>query len=161
MAALGSHAAKAEIFDFNEFIHTVLGALAAQAGFLYSAERRDLRGNNSGVDADDAIFERFRHTPHTGDIAPVKVSGQAKFRVVSEGHGVRLRFETKEGRNGTKCFFARDRHLRRDIGENGRLEKAAAESVALSAYKNFCTFGLRVADVAFHLFDGGIVNQRT
>src|SRR5579859_120423 len=125
MAALGSNAAKAEIFDFNEFIHAVLGAFAAQAGFLYTAERRNLRGNDSGVDADDAVFKRLGDTPYAGDIAPIKVSGQAKFRVVRERDGVRFCFEAEQRCDRTEGFFARYRHLRRDVGENGRLEKAA------------------------------------
>src|SRR5271165_1897484 len=161
MAVLGSDAAETEIFYFDVFIHAVLGAFAAEARFFYAPEGCDLGGNDSGVDADDAVFESFGDAPDAGDVAAVKISGETEFRIVREGDGVRFCLETKEGRYGSKGFFARDGHLRRYIGENRRLKKTAAESVTVPTDKNLCTFGLRVADVTFHFFDGRVVNQWT
>jgi len=61
---LGSgDAAKAEVFDFEILVHTVFGAFAAEAGFLYPAEGGDFGGNEAGVDTDDAVFESFGDAP--------------------------------------------------------------------------------------------------
>ena len=58
------NSAEAEILDFEVFVDSVLRAFAAESGFLHSAERRNFRGNQSGVDADHSVFECFgpRHT---------------------------------------------------------------------------------------------------
>src|SRR5580704_6951634 len=113
-----SDAAETEIFDFEIFVHTVLRAFAPDTGFFYAAEGRDLRGNDSGIDTDDAVFEGFSDAPHAGNVTTVEISGQAKFGVVREGDGVGFRLEPEERRDGTEGFFARDKHLRRDAGKN-------------------------------------------
>src|SRR5216684_168989 len=154
------YAAEAHIFDFEELVHSILGTFAAKAGFLHAAKGRDLRGNDSGVDADNSVLECFRDAPNAGDVSSVEVSSQPEFGVIREGHRLRIRLEPKERRDRAEGFFARDGHLRRDAGENGRLKKAAAECMAMSADEYFCTFGPRVANVAFDFQHRRVVNQR-
>src|SRR6266852_7726087 len=96
-----------------------------------------------------SVFERFDDAPNAGHVSPVEVRSQPEFRVIREGNRLRIRLETEEGRDWTEGFFARDGHLRRDTGENGRLKKAAAERMAMPADEYFCTLGLRVANMAF------------
>src|SRR5882762_4660302 len=146
---LSAYTAEAHIFDFEKLVHSILGTFAAEAGFFHAAEGRDLRRDDSGVDADNSVLERFRDAPNAGDISPVEISSQPEFRVIREGNGLRIRLEAKERRDGAEGFFARHGHLRCDAGENGRLKKAAAECMAMSADEYFCAFGLRVANVAF------------
>src|SRR5713226_10779631 len=141
------YAAEAHIFDFEELVHTILGTFAAEAGFLHAAEGRDLRRNDSGVDADNPVLERFGDAPNAGHVSPVEVRSQSEFRVIREGNSLRFRLEPEEWRDWAEGFFARDGHLRCDAGENGRLKKAAAERMAMSAHEYFCTFGLRVANM--------------
>src|SRR3546814_3063137 len=43
-----SHAAHAEVLHLEEFLDAVLGAFAADAGFLHAAEGRDLGGDEAG-----------------------------------------------------------------------------------------------------------------
>src|SRR6266404_691083 len=146
---LSAYPAEAHVFDFEELVHSILGTFAAEAGFLHAAEGRDLRRNDSGVDADNSILEGFRDTPNAGHVSPVEVSSQSEFRVIREGHRLRIRFEPEERRDRAESFFTCHGHLRRDAGENGRLKKAAAERMAMPADEYFGTFGLRVANVAF------------
>ena len=58
-SALSVDASHAEVFDFEEFLDAVFGALAADAALLHPAERGDLGRDDAFVDADDAVFERF------------------------------------------------------------------------------------------------------
>ena len=41
-----------------------------------AAERRDLGGDQPGVDADDAVFERFGDPPDAPDVAPVEYAAR-------------------------------------------------------------------------------------
>src|SRR6266403_3948356 len=158
---LSAYPAEAHVFDFEELVHSILGTFAAEAGFLHAAEGRDLGGNDSGVDADNSGLEGFRDTPNAGHVSSIEVSSQAEFRVIREGNCLRFRLEPEERRDWTEGFFARDGHLRCDAGENGRLKKAAAECMAMPADEYFCTFGLRVANVAFDFQHRRVVNQRS
>src|SRR6266436_392902 len=147
--ALAGDTAEAHIFDFEELVHSILGTFAAEAGFLHAAEGRDLRRNDSGVDADNSVLEGFRDTPNAGHVSPIEVSSQPEFRIIRESDSLRFRLEPEERRDRAEGFFARNGHLRRDASENGRLKKAAAECMAMSADEYFGAFGLRVANVAF------------
>src|SRR5579872_2453177 len=139
-AGLRSDAAEAEILDFDVFIHSVPGAFAPEAGFFYAAKRRDFGGNDSAVDANDAVFESFGDAPDAGNIATVEVGSQTKFRIIGECDGVGFRFEPKKWRDWTERFFACYGHLRRDVSENRGLKEASAERVTMTAYKNFGAF---------------------
>src|ERR1700720_2056779 len=104
--ALRSNTAEAEIFDFDVFIDAVLGAFAAEAGFFYAAKGRDLGGNNSSVDADDAVFQGLGDAPDAGNVAAVEISSETKFSIVRERNGVRFCFEAKERRDRAEGFFS-------------------------------------------------------
>src|SRR5258708_519806 len=158
---LGGDAAEAEVFDFDEFVDAVFGAFAAEAGFFYAAEGGDFRGDDSGVDADDAVFEGFGDAPDAGDVAAVEIGGQAKFGVVGDGDGFGFGFETKQRRYRAEGFFTGDGNLGGDVGQDGGLEETSTEGVAVAADEDFCSFGLGVADVAFDFLDGGFVKERT
>src|SRR5678816_916772 len=73
---------EAEILDFEVLLDPVLRTLAAQSGFLDAAERRDLGGDEAGVDADDPGLEAFRGTPHAADVAPIEVRGEPELGIV-------------------------------------------------------------------------------
>ena len=45
----------------------------ADAAFLHAAERRYLGRDDTFVEADDAVFEPFSHTPDTADFAAVDI----------------------------------------------------------------------------------------
>src|ERR1700675_2205935 len=102
MPALGSDSAETEIFDFDVFVHAVLGAFAAEAGFFYAAEGRNFRGNDSGVDADDAVFERLSDAPDPSNVAAVEISSETKLRIVRKCDSVGFFLESEERRDGTE-----------------------------------------------------------
>src|SRR3546814_8228052 len=68
----------AQVLQFQVFLDAVLGTFAAQARLLHTAERPDFVRDDAGVDADDAVFQRFRHAPHARVITRVEVSRQAE-----------------------------------------------------------------------------------
>ena len=74
----------AEVLDLEPLVDPVLRALAADAGLLHAAERRDLGRDEAGVDADDAVVERLRDAPDAADVAAVEVRGEAVRRVVRD-----------------------------------------------------------------------------
>src|SRR5207253_7604362 len=127
LVALGSDAAEAEVFDFDEFVDAVLGAFPAEAGFLYAAKGSDFRGYEAAVDADDAVFEGFGDAPDASDVAAVEIGGKSKFGVVGESDGFGFGLEAEERRDRAKRFFAGEGHLRSGIGEHGGLEESPAE----------------------------------
>ena len=51
--------AHAQVFHFQVLINAVAGALAADAGLLDTAERRDLVGDDARIDAHDPVFQGF------------------------------------------------------------------------------------------------------
>ncbi len=53
-------------------------------GFLHAAEGSHLGGDQTGVDADHAVFQRLGHPPDPADVAAVEIGCQAEFGVV--GH---------------------------------------------------------------------------
>src|SRR5271163_448341 len=118
---------KTEVFDFQIFLDAIFGTFAAQAGLLDAAEGSDFGGDEAGVDADDAVFEGFGDTPDAGDVAAIKISGEAEFGVVGEGDGFGFAAKTEERCDGAESFFAGNHHLRSDFRENSGLEETAAE----------------------------------
>src|SRR6185436_11002141 len=74
--------AHAEVFDLEEILDAVFGALAADAGFLHAAEGGDFGGDDALVDADDAVFERFGDAPDAAQVARVEIGGEAVLGVV-------------------------------------------------------------------------------
>ena len=73
---------QAEVFDFQVVLDAVLGTFTAQARRLDAAERRDFVGDQTGVDADHAVFQGLGHTEHTAQVTGIEVRGQAELGVV-------------------------------------------------------------------------------
>src|SRR5206468_9827973 len=55
--------AEAQVLDLEKLLEPVLRSFAPEARFLHAAERRDLGRDDAGVDADDAVLERFGDAP--------------------------------------------------------------------------------------------------
>src|SRR5712671_6404933 len=110
-----------------------MGALAPETAFLYATERRDLGGDQAGVDADHAGLQRFGHAPDPAAIARIEIGSQAERRVVAHRDHVGLVLETKYRCEGSKGLLVRHQGIRTDIREHSRLEERAAERMALSA----------------------------
>src|SRR5262245_23632074 len=68
--------AHAQVLDDQEILDPVFRAFAAEARFLDASERRDLGGDDAGVDADDAVLERLGDPPDAADVASVEVRRQ-------------------------------------------------------------------------------------
>src|SRR6266581_4575299 len=81
---LSVHAAHAQVLHDEIVLDPVLRTLAPHARFLHAPEGRDFGGDDSGVDADDAVLEGFGDAPDAVDVAAVEVRGEAEFGVVRE-----------------------------------------------------------------------------
>src|SRR5438132_7229317 len=73
MRSVTSAEAHAEVFQLSVVEDPVLRALAAGARLLDASEGRDLGGDDSGVEADDAVLERLRDAPRARQVARVEV----------------------------------------------------------------------------------------
>src|SRR4029453_12790579 len=152
-------APNAQVLDLQEFLHPVLGSLAADARLLHAAEWSRFGGNDSGVDAHDSVLERLGHGPDAADVASVKVRRETELRVVREGDRFGVGLEAEQRRDGTKCFLARDEHRRSDVGQDRRLEKASAELVTVASDDHPRALGRGVANVFLHLVDSAVVDE--
>src|SRR3954464_1842586 len=157
----GSDAAKAEVLDLEELLESVLRTFTAEPRLLHAAKRCDLGGDDARIDADDSVLERLSYAPDAADVTAVEVGGEPELGRVGQRDGVAFLLEAEQWRDGAKGLLAGDRHGRRHLGENCRLEKSPAERVTLAADQHLRAFGGRVGDVAFHFFDGAIVDERT
>src|SRR5450756_2171439 len=61
------------VFDLDIFFHAVMRAFAAEPAFLDADERRHLGGDQPGIDADHAGFERLGDPPHPAEIARIEI----------------------------------------------------------------------------------------
>jgi hypothetical protein len=61
----------ADVFEFGVVQDSVMGTFSAKARFLYTSKRSDLGGDESGVVAHDAVFERFRDSPDAVTVASI------------------------------------------------------------------------------------------
>src|SRR3990172_8742001 len=101
-AELFVDAADAEVLHFEELFDPVLGALAADTGLLDAAERRDLVGNNSDVDADHAVLERLGNAPDAPDVAAVEIGRETVFGIVGKPDQLLLGLEAEQRRHRTE-----------------------------------------------------------
>src|SRR6187401_431815 len=143
-----SDTAHANIFDLREFEDAVLRAFPTDSTLLDAAERRDLGGDESGVESDDAVFERLGDAPGAREIACVHVRGEPELGVIGEPHGFLVGVDAEQRRDGTKSFFARQGHLRVHVREHGRFVERSAECMALSSGDHRVALGFRICDVA-------------
>src|SRR3546814_3592042 len=72
--------------------------------------------------------------------------------VIGERDCSGLRLETDHACHRSEGFLARDQHVLRHARQYGRLEKAAAQLVAMAARQNDGTLCGGVGDVLLHLF---------
>src|SRR5213079_1239425 len=77
-------AAHANVLDLDVLVDAVLRAFAAETGLLDAAERRDLGGDEPGVDADHAVLERLGNPPDAADVTRIEVRRQPELGPVGE-----------------------------------------------------------------------------
>ena len=68
--------------------------------------------------------------------------------------------KSEHRRHRAEGLLARELHRRRHVGEHGRFVEGAPERVALAADRRARAFRQRVGDMAFHLGDRLVVDQR-
>src|SRR5690349_21720880 len=106
MAGARSDAADADVLELGELEDAVLRAFAARAALLHAAEGRDLGGDQPGVQADDAVFQRLGDSPGTRQVTRVDVGRQPELGVVGEADGLRIVFDLEQRRHRAEGFFA-------------------------------------------------------
>src|SRR5688572_916247 len=74
-----SDTAHAYVLHLGELQGPVLRTFAADTAFLDTAEWRHLRGDETGVQADDAVLQRLGDAPGAGQVPGVKIGGEAEF----------------------------------------------------------------------------------
>ena len=160
VALLDDHAMPpdAQVLDLEPLLDPVLRALAADARLLDAAERHDLGGDEARVDAVDAVLERLRQPPDARVVARVVVRGEPVRRVVRVAHRLGLGREARDAGDGAERLLARHRRVGRDAGDHRRLEEETAE--AFAAEQQLAAAVDRVADVALHLVDRRLLDQR-
>src|SRR4029453_8987287 len=105
---------------------------APKAAFLDAAEGSDFRGDETGVDADHAGFQRFGDAPDAAYIARGEVGGQTKRRGVAHRDDVGLVLEADHRRERAEGFLLRHQRVRLDVGEHRGLEEGASELATLA-----------------------------
>ena len=100
---------------------------------LHAAKRCLGRRHEARIEAHDSVVQRLGHAPRARQVARVAVGGEAKLRVVRQPDGLLVAGEAEERRDRTKRLLAREHHFGRDIGQHGRLEKAAAPRMTVTA----------------------------
>ena len=135
-------------------------AFAAEPRLLHAAERRDLGGDEAGVDADHAVLERFGDAPDAPDVAAVEVRREPELGAVGELDHFGVVVEADQRRDGPERFLAKDLHVGRDAGQHRRLVERAAERVPLAAGRDLRAMRFRVGDVLLDLGDRFGVDQR-
>src|SRR4029453_16816378 len=107
-ARLFVEAADAQVFHFEEFLDTVLRALASDAGLLHAAERRDLGRDDADINADDARLYALGDAPHAAYVPGIEVCGKAIFGVVGELEELVLGLEAVQRRYRSEGLLMRD-----------------------------------------------------
>ena len=78
---------------------------------LNASERRDFRGEQPGVDADDSVFQRFRNAPDSRNVLGEKVGSQPVYRIVRKLDDFLFGFEFEKRSNRTEGLVMRDEHV--------------------------------------------------
>jgi hypothetical protein len=127
---------------------------------LHAAEGGDLGRDDAFVDADDAVFERFRDAPDAADVAAVEIGGETEFGVVGHLDRVRFALEAVERGDRAEGLLLGDDHVGRHIGQDGRLEEAAVLRGPLAAGDDLGALLDGVGDVRLDLLHRLHVDQR-
>ncbi|MNZ78193.1 hypothetical protein D3C78_967580 [compost metagenome] len=126
-----------------------------------ATERRDLVGDQPGVDPDHAVFQLLGDLEHPGDIAAVEVRGQAVLGGVGQRNDFFVAVEAHQRRHRAEDFFFQQLHARADIGQHGRLEEVATQHMGLTAEYPFSAFADSVVDQAANFGHCFVADQRT
>src|SRR6266851_8898805 len=112
-------------FDLSVKIDRVPAELAAEAGLLVAAERRDRIELVEAVDPDRAGLERAGHLMGAAQVARPDRGGKPVVRVVALKNRAVLIRERDRCADRTENLFARDPHLIVDAGEQRRVDEIA------------------------------------
>jgi len=149
---------QAQILHLHVFVDAVRGAFAPQAALLDAAKGHVLGGNQAGVDAHHAVFERLGHAEDAAHVARIKVARQAELGGVGRGYGLLLGAEAKYRRQRPESFFARAQHAGIGFGDDGRLEELALHPLAAGDEPAALADG--VLHMLLDLVHGGVLDQR-
>src|SRR4029077_21097418 len=149
----------AQILHFDVLLDAVLRSFAADAGLLHASERRDFVGDQTGVHANHAGFDRFAHAPDAAYIARVEIGGEPELAVVRHRHALLFGLEAEQRRHRTEGLLARDLHAGLDVREDGGLEEQAAQRVFLATDDHLRALCQRVADMLLDFRHGVFVDE--
>ncbi|MPM58715.1 hypothetical protein SDC9_105548 [bioreactor metagenome] len=135
-------------------------AFAAEAGLFDAAERRHFVGDQARVHTHHAVFQTRRNAPDAALVFGEHIGRQAEDGVVGAVNHFGFVVEAKQRCDGAEGFFAAHQHLVGHVGQHGGAEEVAAERVPRTASEQAGAAFQRVADVAFGLGDGGLVDHR-
>ena len=96
---------------------------------LDAAERRDLGGDEPGVDADHAVLERLGNPPDAADVTRIEVRRQPELGPVGELDHFGVAREPEQWRDRAEGLFGEYLHLRRDVDEDGRFVERPAQMI--------------------------------
>mmetsp|Transcript_59426 Transcript_59426/g.140466 ORF Transcript_59426/g.140466 Transcript_59426/m.140466 type:complete len:548 (-) Transcript_59426:2329-3972(-) len=153
--------AQAEVFHLDIVLDALAPAFAAEAGLLDAAEGHFGRRDQAGVDAHHAVLQRLADAEDAADVAAVEVAGEAEFGGIGQLDDIGLGLELEHRRHRAEGLLARAQHLRCGVGEQGRLEEAAAGAFdALAAGQQLGAERNGVGDMGLHLLQRLLVDQR-
>ena len=151
---------QANVFQFHVVVDPVTATLAAKAGLLDPAEGRHLVGDEAGVDADHAVFQRFLHPGDAADVTRVEVGRKAEDGVVRHLDDFGFGLELEQRGERSEGLFLRHFHVRGDAGYHCRLEERPAKLVPLATGHDLAAPGEDVGDMLFDLVHRGFIDQR-
>src|SRR3954454_1620409 len=120
------------VFDLDIFFHAVMRAFSAEAGLLDAAERRNLGGDQSCIDADHARLQRLGYPPDSAEISRIEVRGESERRIVAHRNHVGLVLEAEHRCKRAERFLLRHQRIGRDVRQDRGLEEATAKRMAFS-----------------------------
>src|ERR1700684_2172042 len=121
--AARSNSTYADIFEFRVVENAVLGAFAPDAGLLDSPEGGNLGGDQTDIQADDTVLERFGDSPGAGEVASIEVRGQPEFGVIGHANGFGFRFKAQQWCDRTERLLPRHQHFGGHIRYDCRLDE--------------------------------------
>ena len=107
---------------------------------------------NPGVDADDAVFERFGDAPDAADVAAVEVRGQAELGVVRQRDRLVFGLEPESGATGPNVS-SRATAISASRRSAPSARRTARRARALAADEHVRALSTRIGDVLLDLLD--------
>ncbi len=124
-----------------------------------AAERRDFGGDNAGIDADDAVLQRFADAEDAAQIAGVEIGGETELGIVGTAMTSASSLKRNSGASGPKVSsFA-------TLALSGTLTgwsagRSCRPGVRFAAGDHLRTFGDGIGNVFFNFGHGFLVDQR-